>query len=104
MIGKEAVLGTDAPDGEVWVAVRPEGFVIDENGPLTCALNRVEVMGRDVSVVSGHPDCENASIRAIVSAEDGMRLSGASVRFALKTNKVFVFDKATEKRIDCRLG
>lgn len=51
MIGDEAVLDVKgAPDGEVYAAVRPEGFILDENGPLTCKLSGVEVMGRDVSI------------------------------------------------------
>ena len=54
-IGEEAVL--DVPgvaDQEVYAAVRPEGFELEENGPFTCKLSAVEVMGRDVSVVSNH--------------------------------------------------
>ena len=52
-IGNEAVL--DVPgreDRAVWAGIRPEGFIPDENGPFTCNMDRVEVMGRDVSVVS----------------------------------------------------
>ena len=55
-IGSEAVLSlSDVPDQEVTLGIRPEGFILREDGPLTCDLTRVEVMGRDVSVVSTHP-------------------------------------------------
>ena len=50
-IGENAIL--DAPgisDQQVFAGIRPEGFVLDKNGPLCCQLGGVEVMGRDISV------------------------------------------------------
>ena len=99
LLGGAAVLAVPgAPEGPVTAAVRPEGFVLDGQGPLACALNGVEVMGRDISVVCRHPDCENAVIRAIISAENTLP-AGGTVRFALKPRKVFLFDADTERRI-----
>ena len=99
-IGSEAVLDVGGvADREVHVALRPEGFLPEEGGALTCDLNRVEVMGRDISVVCTHPDCENEAIRAIISAENMAELTGDKVRFDLKKTKVFLFDKQTEERI-----
>ena len=99
LLGGAAVLAVPgAPEGPVTAAVRPEGFVLAENGPLVCALNGVEVMGRDISVVCRHPDCENAVIRAIISAENTVPVGG-TVRFALKPRKVFLFDADTERRL-----
>ena len=100
-IGEEAVL--DVPgvaDQPVTATIRPEGFVLAENGALTCNLNRVEVMGRDISVVSTHPLCENESIRSIISAENIAQITGDKVRFNLKEDKVFLFHKETEQRIE----
>ena len=99
LLGGAAVLAVPgAPEGPVTATVRPEGFVLDGRGPLACALNGVEVMGRDISVVCRHPDCENAVIRAIISAENTLP-AGGTVRFALKPRKVFLFDADTEQRI-----
>ena len=99
LLGGAAVLAVPgAPEGPVTAAVRPEGFVLDGQGPLACALNGVEVMGRDISVVCRHPDCENTVIRAIISAENTVP-AGGTVRFALKPCKVFLFDADTERRI-----
>ena len=99
-IGKEDVLPAPGlPDQPVYAAVRPEGFVLDENGPLTCALSRVEIMGRDISVVCTHPDCENAAIRAIISAENRVDTTQPAVRFALKPAKVFLFADDTQARL-----
>ena len=99
-IGGEKIL--DVPgvnDRQVYAAIRPEGFVLNENGALGCALQRVEVMGRDVSVVCTHSDCENAAIRAIISSENKVDTSSAKVRFDIKPHKLHIFDAATQKRI-----
>ncbi|MBR4961428.1 MAG: ABC transporter ATP-binding protein [Clostridia bacterium] len=99
-IGTEEVLSVPgAPDGDVTVGIRPEGYILDENGPLTCRLNRVEVMGRDISVVSSHPDSPAEANRSIISAENRVDTSSETVRFALKPSKVFLFDRVTEARI-----
>ncbi len=99
-IGNEAVL--DVPgkaDRDVWVGIRPEGFIPDENGPFTCKMDRVEVMGRDVSVVSAHEKMTGKSIRSIVSAENKFKPGQETVRFSLKPYKVFLFDRESEERV-----
>ncbi len=100
-IGDEAVLDVPgAPDGEVWVGIRPEGFILDADGPFTCALQRVEVMGRDISVVCGHDkNAGTGAIRAIISAENRPPEGAERVRFTLKPYKVFLFDRESEARI-----
>jgi len=87
------------PDGLVWVGIRPEGFIPDENGPLTFDLQKVEVMGRDISVVSTHPDCENKFIRSIISGDEAENVKGDKVRFRPKDGKIFIFDRETEERL-----
>ena len=92
-IGQEPVL--DVPgvaDQDLTAAIRPEGFVLDENGPFTCGFTGVEVMGRDITVIASHPACENTAIRAIISAENKVDTASATVRFRLKPGKVFLFD------------
>ena len=99
-IGDSAVLNAPGvKDQAVWIGIRPEGFVLDENGPLVCRLSGVEIMGRDISVISSHPACTNTAIRAIVDAQNLIDESKADVRFALKASKVHIFNKETEERI-----
>ena len=100
-IGSEAVLPVPGVETQpVWAAIRPEGFVPDPAGPLALSLRAVEVMGRDTSVVSTHPDSVNALIRAIVSAEESIEPDEKGlVRFSLKPRKVFLFHKETEERL-----
>ena len=103
-IGEEAVMDVKGvADQEVTVGIRPEGFVLRDTGALSCGLTGVEVMGRDISVVSAHDCCENAAIRSIISAENKVELTAAKVRFDLKPNKVFLFHEETEERIHFEL-
>ena len=83
-------------DGRIHIAIRPEGLRPDADGPLTCALSGVEVMGRDVSIVATHPAC-SSPIRAIVPTE--LSTVSATVRFAIKPDKLFYFDGKTEERL-----
>ena len=87
------------PDRTVTVGIRPEGFVLDQNGPFVCDLNRVEVMGRDISVVSSNPASISGNIRSIINADNRVDTAQKQVRFALKPHKVFLFDEDTEERV-----
>ena len=99
-IGSEAVLTVkNAPDGAVFAAIRPEGFLPAETGAFSCDLTGVEVMGRDVSVVSTHKDAVSETIRSIISAEDRPKTDSPVVRFDLKPGKVFLFHAETQARI-----
>lgn len=99
-IGEAAVLDVkDVPGQEVIIGIRPEGFILKEDGPLSCTLTEVEVMGRDITVVSTHEKSENVEIRSIISAENEVNTKAKEVRFALKPNKVHIFNKETEERI-----
>ena len=100
-IGEEAVLAVPGVANQsVTAAIRPEGFILSETGALSCDLSRVEVMGRDISVVSTHPKSQNVTIRSIISAENAVNTASQKVRFDLKPNKVFLFQKESGARID----
>ncbi len=105
-IGEDPVLEIKgAEDGEVYVGVRPEGFVPDPEGALGCKLKGIEVMGRDISIVSENPSSLNPTVRAIIGTENKLNLEQEAlgeeneVRFSLIPHKVFLFDRETEERI-----
>ena len=101
-IGKDAVLKLkNAKDGKVYVGVRPEGFIPEKNGALHCKLKGVEVMGRDISILSENAMSQNPVIRSIVSADSkgDIDVSAETVAFSLKPHKVFLFDHESEERI-----
>ncbi|MBQ0010435.1 MAG: ABC transporter ATP-binding protein [Ruminococcus sp.] len=99
-IGDDAVLSVSGvEDQPVTVGIRPEGFVLDENGPFHCELKSVEVMGRDVSVVSTNAASQNPVIRSIINADNKVDTAAGTVSYSIKPHKIFIFNKETEERI-----
>ena len=99
-IGEEHVLDVKGvEDQEVYVGVRPEGFILDKKGKLTCKISGIDVMGRDVSVVSTSESSLNPVVRSIISADEMSNINGDTVKFNLKQHKVFIFNKETEQRV-----
>lgn len=99
-IGSEAVADAKGvADQEVSIGIRPEGFILKDDGPFTVNLSNVEVMGRDVSIVATHECSANPTIRAIIDADNVIADDVKTVRFAIKPNKIFLFNKETEERI-----
>ena len=99
-IGNDVVLEAKGiSDREVYVGIRPEGFVLAQDGDLHVNLSNVEVMGRDVSIVSTSEHSINPIIRSIIDADNKIDMSSKTVSFKLKPHKVFIFDKATEERL-----
>ena len=102
-------------DQKVYVGIRPEGFIYNPNGEMTCDLSNIEVMGRDVSIISKNPASINidisdgkdkkegeeqeVAIRSIIDADTKISLGEEKVKFSLKKNKVFIFNWDTQERI-----
>ena len=99
-IGEDVILDIKGVENqEVIIGIRPEGFELNENGALKCEMNNVEVMGRDVSIVSTNPASMNPCIRSIINADNKVDLANKTVRYNVKPHKVFLFNKETEERI-----
>ena len=84
----------------VYVGIRPEGFLPKENGAFSLTLKKIEVMGRDTSVVATHEKAQAATIRAIIASDEAVHEKDGIVRFDIKPNKLHLFDRTTERRID----
>ena len=97
-IGDEKIMKFDVSDRKVHVGIRPEGFIVAENGVLSCDIQNVEVMGRDSSIVSKNANSEAPIIRSIVDADIKVAEEGV-IRYNIKPNKIFVFDGETEERL-----
>lgn len=103
-IGDEKIMPVEGvADRDVYVGIRPEGFILADSsvmdGVFTCQNPHVETMGGAVSIVSSHPACEKPSIRATISDECNISEDAENVKFLIKPNKIFIFDKETEERI-----
>ena len=99
-IGEDCVMeAAGIADQELTVGIRPEGFIPQADGPLCCNLSSIEVMGRDVSVVSTHDASLNPVVRSIINSDYAIDASAQQIRYAIKPNKIFIFNKETEERI-----
>ncbi|WP_029323490.1 ABC transporter ATP-binding protein [Butyrivibrio sp. AE3004] len=118
-IGKDRVIETEHAkkmSGKVYVAIRPEGFeavsptekeknaaasvVKDSRSEiLHCEFMKMEVMGRDTSIICTNEAFDGTVIRAIVPSEERPQFLGGEVGFKLKPSKVHVFDHETETNI-----
>ncbi|MBQ7244242.1 MAG: ABC transporter ATP-binding protein [Bacilli bacterium] len=102
-IGEDIVYQTEEDLGQkdIFVAVRPEGFVIakdDDKNVLHAELEQVQILGRDVSLVAKNEACTKPTFKVIVAAEEA---EDAKPHLALKIkpNKIFLFDGETQERI-----
>ena len=102
-LGDDAILNCNAPDGDYHVGIRPEGYRIEDNGPLHCRLRAIEVMGRDTSIISENSAAEGGKFRCIVLADHAPKEDATDVRFSVKPYNVYLFDLNTEERVDCVL-
>jgi len=102
IVGEDVVheLGEDLGKKDVWVAIRPEGFVLakaSEKNVLHANCEMIQVMGRDISVVANNEHCTKPTFKAIISADDDVK--PGPVAFKIKPHKIFIFDSETEERI-----
>ena len=99
-IGEDAVLPISGMENRtVDVGLRPEGLAPAIDGPFRCGLSRIEVMGRDTSVVFTHAGARSDVLRAIVGAEACPSRSMETVCFKLRPEKVFLFCPETGERL-----
>ena len=112
VINGEEVLDAKGIEAQkVFVAIRPEGFIYDPNGTMHCKLLNLEVMGRDVSIVSSNPasvsinekkvgeEEQEVVIRSIIDSDISVNTASETVTYRLKNNKVFIFNAETKERI-----
>lgn len=98
-IGDEAVMETaGVADQNVISGIRPEGVIPDANGRFTVQVNRIEVLGRDTTLVAAHPSAQESAVRFVVSSEYS-DLHKEKIALTLKPEKVFLFHPETGERI-----
>ena len=103
-VGTDAIMNTELPDQDVYVGIRPEGFVYDSAsrvriGVLNLNVDHVEVMGRDKTIVCTHESSTKPTVRCIIDADVALPKNAEKLKFTLKPNKVFLFNAETEERI-----
>lgn len=88
------LMAKKAPNQDVVIGIRPEGFIVDEKGPLTLEVFMVETIGRDTSLVIRDGSDTNNSFRIIIDSGHKVK-AGDKVTFSIKKDKFFVFNKET---------
>ncbi len=99
-IGESAILTNkilEKTQGEVIVGIRPEGYTPSESGALEISYSFIESIGRDISLVSNHPESLTPSFRLIVA--DTIKVTPNSMKFNVKKEKCFVFNKDNGERV-----
>jgi multiple sugar transport system ATP-binding protein len=87
-------------DQQVYVAIRPEGFYIEQNDEkigLKTEVDMIQILGRDISIIAKNPECLKPSFRVIISANEE-NIKG-KINLGVLPNKLFVFDASNEERI-----
>ena len=98
-IGDEKIMDTTFENQEVYIGIRPEGFLYDqENGKLSVQSEYVEVMGRDKSIVATHAESHKPTVRIIIDSDVKIAQT-KELKFNLRPNKVFLFNRETEMRL-----
>ena len=94
-----AVIGkVKAPDQEVTIGIRPEGFKIDKTSDFELEISMVETIGRDTTLIIKDVQETERSSRVIVDSSNRVK-PGDKIKFSIKPNKLFLFNKETGEKI-----
>ena len=100
-IGDEKILvtSTDLGNRDIYVGIRPEGFLLGNNVEkvLTINIKQIVTMGRDMTLIGSHNDFDGEEIKIIIDSD--IPVENGNNKFALRRNKVFLFDSVTNERI-----
>jgi len=99
--GKKVIIGEDViyvakeeiGNKDVIVAIRPEGFLpakASDKNVFHAKMEMVQVLGRDISIVAKHPNCEQATFKVIIGADENIGDKELSLK--VKPNKLFLFE------------
>lgn len=104
-IGKEKILDIDKgiPNQDVHIGIRPEGFLMKEEAEgkekvLTLNCEKVYTQGRDLQLICSSKYAEEGKIKLIIDSD--IEAEPGEIHFALRRNKIYVFEKESEKRIE----
>lgn len=97
-LGKATLGPTQATAKDIVIGIRPEGFMLQEEGPLQAEVEFVETIGRDTTLIMIDPTDETKRFRAIVDSDYRFE-PGQNVQLGIRPQKMFIFDLATGERL-----
>ena len=99
MVGNDVIMEAEGKfeDQEVYVAIRPEGFIVEESGSFHINVEQLEILGRDILIVGSHEKALKPTFKVVVDADT--KVGVGSIAVNVKKHKCFVFNKETEERM-----
>ena len=85
---------------EVYVAIRPEGFIFEDNNEtlgLSLKVNEISLSGKEQTLICSHNQRLSEQIKIVIDGDT--QISIKEYRFKIKSNKIHLFDLKTEERI-----
>ncbi len=98
-INDDYIMDFKCDNKNVYVGIRAEGFNTESTGTFRCVVKNIEVLGRDISIITTNEKSLNNPVRTIVDNNDIVPKINEEIKFIINPKKVFVFDKETEERI-----
>jgi multiple sugar transport system ATP-binding protein len=100
-IGEDKIMHTSKKieDQELSVAIRPEGVVtkVNKDFGLTCNVESIQVLGRDLFVVTTNPICTKENFKFIIPDDEEVKMG--QIKISVKPNKFYIFSKKNDERI-----
>ena len=100
-IGEDKIMHTSKKieDQELSVAIRPEGVVtkVNKDFGLTCNVESIQVLGRDLFVVATNPNCTKENFKFIIPDDEEVKMG--QIKISVKPNKFYIFSKKNDERI-----
>ncbi len=98
-IGSNEIGTCDIEDKEVTVGIRPEALEYVTKEPnFHAEVIKTEKIGRDLTITCRHLDSQTPTFKSVVDSDEIVKDTG-QIKFRIKPNKVFVFDKETGMRL-----
>ena len=98
-VGEDAIgEAPGVPPQPVHVGIRPEGF-IPGGDSMHLRFKSLEIMGRDMSIVSESDHSKAPAVRSIVSSSSDASPKDGVISFDIKPEKLYIFSKETGERI-----
>ena len=99
MLGGSAVIDTRGHDGPVKFGVRPEHFMIDENGQFPVSIKMTEPLGAN-TLLHGQLDTTGDDVTVSLAGVHHFKGSGKKMRFSVQKDLAHVFDSSTGLRVN----
>jgi multiple sugar transport system ATP-binding protein len=105
-IGEQKIFKSkqDFDDRDIYVAIRPEGFLLNteceaKDRVLTMNVVQIVTMGRDLSLICTNENYIGDSKMKVIIDND-LKPRIGRCKFGIKPTKMFIFDAKSEERID----